>query len=127
MQLNSLDPGNSAVTTFSETEQEAIILNAMWGMIDDMVNYEMFVKTERTTDVVLMFSTTTHMRVFNVLLVRFSLAATGSVRRGSVPFDLPEAPSGARPADLTHLFYLRRVCAAPNLGFNASPIARRSR
>ena len=59
------------MTMFNETEQEAIILNAMWAMIDDMVNYEMFVKTERTTDVVLMFSTSTHMRLFNVLLVDF--------------------------------------------------------
>jgi len=117
-----LHPGDSAVTTFSETEQEAIILNAMWAMIDDMVNYEMFVKTERTTDVVLMFSTSTHMRLFNVLFVDF-LSQPRPAQGGSVPFDLPQPPPNARQADLTHLFYLRQVCAAPKLGPNASMIA----
>lgn len=33
------------MTSFTQTEQEAII-NAVWGMIDGMVNYEMFVKSE---------------------------------------------------------------------------------
>lgn len=37
------------MTTFNETEQEAITLNAVWGMINDMVNYEMFEKFTRTT------------------------------------------------------------------------------
>ncbi len=110
------------MTTFNETEQEAIILNAMWGMIDDMVNYEMFVKAERTTDVVLMFSTSTHMRLFNVLLVDF-LSQPQPRQGGSVPFDLPQPPPNARQADLTHLFYLRQVCAAPKLGPDASMIA----
>ena len=105
---------------FNETEQEAIILNAIWGMINDMVNYEMFLKTERTTDVVLMFSTSTHMRLFNVLLVDF---LSQPQRGGSIPFDLPQPPQNAREADLTHLFYLRQVCAAPKLGPDASMIA----
>jgi hypothetical protein len=110
------------MTTFNEPEQEAIVLNAMWTMIDDMVNYEMFMKTERTTDVVLMFSTSTHMRLFNVLLVDF-LSQPRPGRGGSVPFDLPLPPPNTRQADLTHLFYLRQVCAAPKLGPNASMIA----
>lgn len=110
------------MTTFNETEQEAIILNAMWGMINDMLNYEMFVKTERTTDVVLMFSTSTHMRLFTVLLVDF-LSQPQPKKDGSLPFDLPQAPSHARRTDLTHLFYLRQICATPKLGSDASMIA----
>lgn len=110
------------MTTFNETEQEVIILNAIWGMIDDMVNYEMFVKTERTTDVVLTFSTPAHMRLFNVLLVDF-LSQPQTPKGGLVPFDLPQPPSNARCADSTHLFYLRQVCTAPKLGSDTSRIA----
>lgn len=110
------------MTAFNETEQEAIILNAIWGMIDDMVNYEMFAKIERTTDVVLMFSTPIHMRLFNALLVDF-LSQLQRRQGRAVPFDLPQPPPNARQADLTHLFYLRQVCAAPKLGPDASMIA----
>ena len=113
-----------AVTTFNKTEQEVIILNAIWGMIDDMVNFEMFVKTEQTTDLVLMFSTSTHMRLFNVLLVDFLSQPQPQPRQGgSLPFDLPQPRSNGRQTDLTHLFYLRQVCAAPKLGSDASVIA----
>lgn len=108
--------------TYNETEQEAIVLNAIWAMIDDMVNYEAFVKSERTTDVVLMFSTSTHMRLFNVLLVDF-LSQPKPDKGGSVPFNLPQAAGERRDADRTMLFYLRQVCAAPKLGSNASMIA----
>lgn len=108
--------------TFNETEQEAIILNAIWGMINGMVNYEIFVKNDSTTDVVLRFSTPAHMRLFNVLLVDF-LSQPQSRKGGSVPFGLPQPPSKARQADLTHLFYLRRICAEPKLCSDASMIA----
>ena len=73
------------MAAFTKVEKEAVILNAVWEMIDDMVNYEMFVKTERTTDVVLMFSTSTHMRLFNVLVVDF-LSQPQPRQGGSVPF-----------------------------------------
>jgi hypothetical protein len=42
---------------FSKTEQESVILNAVWDMIDDMVNYDMFVKAEKIHDTNLMFNT----------------------------------------------------------------------
>ena len=80
-------PRGRHVTTFNPIEQEAIVLNAVWGMIDDMVNYEVFVKPERTVDTVLMFSTATHMRLFNVLLADF-LSQPQPERGGSIPFDL---------------------------------------
>lgn len=108
--------------TYNQNEQEAIILQAIWAMIDDMVNYEVFVKSERVTDVELMFSTSTHMRLFNVLLVDF-LSQPSSRRGGSVPFDLPQPPRNRRHADRTNLFYLRQVCATPKLGFKTSKIA----
>lgn len=110
------------MTTFNQTEREAIILTSIWGTIDDLVNYEMFVKTERTRDVELRFSTSTHMRLFNVLLVDF-LSQPQRQKGGLVPFDLPQPPQSARQADRTHLYYLRLVCDAPRLGADASVIA----
>lgn len=110
------------MTKYNDTEQEAIILNAIWGMINDMVNYEIFVRPERASDVVMMFSTSTHMRLFNVLLVDF-LSQPQARPREAVPFDLPKPPANARRSDLTHLFYLRKICAAPKFGSDASMIA----
>lgn len=109
------------MTTFNETEQEVIALNAVWGMINDMVNYEMFVKFTHTSNVVLMFQTMTHMRLFNVLLGDF-LSLPQTRNNAPLPFDLPAPPQGARPADLTHLHYLRRICTSPKLGHNAGPL-----
>lgn len=59
------------MTSYNELEQEVIILEAVWGMIDDMVNREMFVLGERASDTNLLPSTGTHQRLFNVLLVDF--------------------------------------------------------
>lgn len=111
------------MTKYNKTEQEAIILNAIWGMINDMVNYEVFVKNECTSNVEMKCSTSTHMRLFSVLLVDF-LSQPQARGREALPFDLPKPPENARRSDLTHLFYLRQICAAPKLGSDASMIAR---
>lgn len=100
---------------FNKVEQEIIILNAVWDMIGEMVNYEMFVKNHGTTDTQLMFSTMTHQRLFNVLLVDF-LSLPNHAQ-----FGLPLPPKGGSKTDRTILFYLKRVCDEPQ--FNASSIA----
>lgn len=110
------------MATLNKTEQEVIVLNAIWGMIDDMVNYIIFEKNERQTDVILRFCGSEHMRLFNVLLVDF-LSSPQPAKGGGLPFDLPEPSSSARPSDWTHLFYLRQVCASPRLGTDASKIS----
>jgi hypothetical protein len=104
---------------FNETEQEAIILHAIWGMIDDMVNFAIFAKPHsRNYDVQLMPKSRDTLRLFHILLVDFlsplNADRTGPTK-GQLPFNLPAPPSGARSSDLTYLFYLRRVHAAPRL------------
>jgi len=42
-------------TPFSHVEQEAIVLNAVWGMIDGMVNYAIFDKGDAVENVTLLF------------------------------------------------------------------------
>lgn len=111
------------MATFNETEREAIILNAVWGIINDMVNYGIFERFTRNSDVVLIFPKATHMRLFNILLADF-LSLPHPRRNDPVPFNLPEPPSNAAPSDLTHLFYLKQLCADPKLGKDTIAIKR---
>ncbi len=109
------------MAAFTKIEQEAIILKAVWEMIDDMVNYEMFVKNENVEDITLMFETGTHMRLFNILLGDF-LSIPQRRRSNALPFDLPEPPSGSHETNLTFLFYMREICKSPTLNTNATAI-----
>ena len=93
---------------FTPIEQEIIVLRAVWDMIDGMVNYNNFEKEHGTVEAQLMFSTTTHQRLFNILLVDF----LSKPQKGT--FDLPEA-NGPAITDHTYLFYLRRICGEPKL------------
>jgi hypothetical protein len=99
---------------FSALEQEAIILNAVWDMIDGMVNYGLLRHFDKTQDTNLQFHSDTEARLFNILLADF---LSKPEARGSdpLPFDLPRPPDNASPSDRTYLFYLRLVCAAPQL------------
>jgi hypothetical protein len=99
----------------NEVEQECIILNSVWGMIDRMVNWAMFVKQDRTVPTNMMFKTSAHARLFNILLGDF-LSELRAFKGESIPLGLKSAPSGARISDLTFLYYLRQVCADPRLG-----------
>jgi hypothetical protein len=111
-------PGTPA---FTKTDQEAIILNSTWEMIDDMVNYEMVVKTEKIDEITLSFRTSSHLRLFNILLGDF--LSKPRKWRGSIPFDLPEAPrQNGRESDQTSLFYLRRICEQPELSDTADTL-----
>lgn len=56
---------------FTSTEQELIVLRAVWELIDEMVNYEIFTKPNRVKDAELVPKTMTHKRLFNILLVDF--------------------------------------------------------
>jgi hypothetical protein len=76
-----------AAPRFAPIEQEAILLNAVWSMIDEMVNYELFVKNTRVHDTNLMFNTSTHTRLFNILLGDF-LAVPRGWRTAPPPFGL---------------------------------------
>jgi hypothetical protein len=103
---------------FTKVEQEAIILNAVWEMIDGMVNYGMFVKYDRIENTNLMFETSAHMRLFNILLVDF-LSLPQRRGKNPLPFGLPDPPNGACPSNRTFLFYLRQICDDPKLNRDA--------
>ena len=107
------------MATFTKIEQEAIILNAIWEMIDDMVNYDMFMKNQKLENTNLMFKTSAHMRLFNVLLGDF-LSLPQRRGRTPLPFGLPDPPSGTRESNLTFLFYVRQVCNDPKFNSNAN-------
>ena len=103
----------------NEVEQEGIILNSAWEMIDGMVNWAMFVKHDRTHPTNMMFETSGHAQSFNILLCDF-LSELRAFKGEPIPLGLKAAPSNARPTDLTFLFYLRQVCADPRLGSDTS-------
>ena len=112
--------------SFTRTEQESIVLNAVMQMAADMVNFEMFVRWEPwdvTRETNLMFNTQTHARLFNVLLGDF--LSVPNPRRGEQrPFGLagPAQPP-ARLTDGTYLLYLREIVSNPQLGKNTSELA----
>lgn len=99
----------------NDMEREAIILNSAWEMIDGMVNWAVFVRTERSDPSNLIFQTSGHARLFVILLADF-LSEIRAFKGQPVPLGLKPAPSNARPSDLTFLFHLRQVCANPQLG-----------
>jgi hypothetical protein len=95
---------------FNATEQEVIVLKAVWDLIDDMVNYTMFSKFAPTSDTELRFETSTHKRLFNIILADFLS------KPNSQAFNLPTPPQRLPKSDQTYLFYLRRVCDSPTIG-----------
>jgi hypothetical protein len=103
-------------------EQEAIILNSAWIMIDGMVNWAMLVKNNRTEPTNVLFETGQHRRLFIILLGDF-LSDVRTLEGSPQPLGLTMAPSNARPSDLTFLFHLRQVCGDPKLGGDASGLS----
>src|SRR5882672_4043740 len=90
-------------------------------MIDDMVNWAMFVKDDRASQVVQTFSTDEHCRMFTVLLGDF-LSEVKAFKGEPAPLGLLSPPSNARPSDMTFLFHLRQVCAVPQMGTDVADL-----
>lgn len=109
------------MATFTKVEQEAIILNAVWEMIDGMVNYAMFVKNDRVENANLMFETSAHMRLFNILLGDF-LSLPQKRSRNTLPFGLASPAAGDRETNFTFLFHLRHICDDPQLNNHSGSI-----
>jgi len=95
---------------FNETEQEIIVLKAIWDMIDEMVNYEIFEKRHGTKDTQLSFSSRTHQKFFNIQLVDFLSRPKAGL------FNLPSATGKVSETDKSYLYFLEAVCKKPNLG-----------
>lgn len=99
-------------------EREAIILNSAWKMINGMVNWSMFVKTDLKKPTNLMFEDVEHQKVF-VILLRDFLSQVRAYGKQAIPLGLKEVPRDACPSDRTFLFHLRQVCECPQLGADA--------
>lgn len=107
---------------FSELEQEAIILNAVVVMVDDMVNHAIFLLPgEKRENTNLLPQTSDTLRQFAILLRDFLSPVT---TRGDkpMPFGLPK-PNGDMATDRTTLFYLSRICERPLIGANIEFLA----
>ncbi len=93
---------------FTQTEQEVVVLKAVWDLIDGMVNYEMFLRPTGTSELELKFNTQTHQRLFAILLVDF--LSKPNVEELGLPHP-PQSPMSKQ----SRLFYLGRICDAPTL------------
>ena len=107
------------------TEQEAIILNSAWKMIDKMVNYSFFEFIDPSKQTNLLFQAREHQMLFIILLGDF-LSQVRADRNESVDLGLRKVPNSqsARHSDLTFLFYLRQVCESPKLGADSSKLGK---
>lgn len=94
--------------TYTEVEQEIVVLKVVWDLIHEMVNFSMFRKFEESREAQLMPSSKAHQRLFNILLVDF-LSRPASV------FDLPQPPKTLPVSEQGYLFHLKRICASPKL------------
>nr|WP_166180070.1 hypothetical protein [Altererythrobacter segetis] len=110
------------ILPMNAVERETVILRSAWDMIDDMVNWAMFCKSDRAELVNLLFETSYHARLFVILLGDF-LSQVGSFNRQPIPLNLLPVPGDARPSDKTFLFHLRGVCANPQLGNDTAALS----
>ena len=104
-----------------DIEREAIILNSAWKMIDDIVNWGMFMKTEQIELTNLMFKNSSQSRLFIILLGDF-LSEIRAFKGEQVPLGLKSVPSKVSSSNLTFLFHLRQVCINPQFGTDSSSI-----
>lgn len=109
---------------FTDTEHEIIVLYAVWRMIDEMVNYGMFVKFNKTKDTNLLFETAAHKRLFNILLSDFLSAPSKHRNSKSMPFGLHKIPAGMQLSASSFLFYLENVTNNPLFGGDILPLRR---
>lgn len=93
-------------------EYEATILNTAWGMIDGMVNHNIFVKQELCGKSNLIFKSDIHARLFVILLTDF----LSSVKFAQSNIKTPNGDS--RPI----LDHLKKVCQRPKLGSDLSDL-----
>jgi hypothetical protein len=102
--------------TFTALEQEAIVLNAVMGMVDDMVNHAIFcLPGEKRENTNLLPQTADTLRQFAILLRDFLSPVTGK-GKGPMPFGLSKPPTGSKATDNTTLFYIARICENPLIG-----------
>lgn len=114
---------HSMATTFTRLEQEAIVLGATMGMIDEMVNHAIFCPLgEKRTETNLLPRTSETLRQFGTLLRDF-LSPVTARGRDPLPFGLGRPENGDKASDFTTLFYLEQICKNPLIGTEISDLA----
>ncbi|KRA61788.1 hypothetical protein ASD79_06675 [Caulobacter sp. Root655] len=108
---------------FTEIEQEAIVLAAALDLIDDMVNFEIFEHptTDRATN--LWFKSSSHKRVFAILLGDF-LSQPQARGDRPPPFGLTRAAHNDPGSQKTYLRYLAAIGSRPQIGKDAQALAK---
>lgn len=122
LEMTNIDEQQDA-GAFNELEREVIILYAVWDMIDNMVNFEMFESLESTQNTNLMFCTSSHTRLFNVLFADFLSSPQKDRKRGTLPFGLPRAPKEGPMSQQSYLYYLSALCENPRLDKRTETLA----
>jgi len=98
----------------NEIEREAIILNAVCHLIDDMLNRAMVVEEWSPDWSNIMFRTGAHARLFNILLGDF-LSIPNPKKGGLLPFGLSPPSNEGDGSHRTYLHFLKLVCDNPKM------------
>ncbi|SMX35082.1 hypothetical protein [Actibacterium lipolyticum] len=98
---------------YSKIEQEVIVLNAIWGLIDEMVNFDMYAEDWSVSWSNIQFKSSTHARLFNVLLVDFLSLPQKHYKE--FPFDLDLPQQDVPKSERTYLFLLKKILEDPQL------------
>lgn len=115
-------PPNSCSTEYpvlNAMEQEVVVLDQMWGLIDDIVSWAIFVKPDQLHDVDLLFHTNDTRKDFYVRLCDL-LSPISSRDPKELPFGLPLIDKTDSGLSRTILHYLSQICKKPELIEDAS-------
>lgn len=91
-------------TPYSKAEEEIIFLRAITDLIDSMVNFSIFQVVGESPDANILFHTSTHQKLFNILLVDLLSASDKRLVRRQV----------------SYLDALRGICNQPSFDVNGS-------
>ena len=106
----------------NQIELESVVLNSAWAMIDDMVNWAIFVKNDLVGPTTLRFQSTTHAELFIILMTDF-LSPIQQSKSNKIIQELGRLPDNARGANRTFIYHLRQVCLNPQLGKDATELS----
>ncbi len=102
---------------YSALDKEVLVLSAVWGLVDLMVNYALFENEPKTTEVQLRFRTEESSNIFLVILADF----LSLPKRDAVGLATPNVKGSLGE---TYLGLLRAVADAPILGQDSESLAK---
>ncbi|WP_425997319.1 hypothetical protein [Caulobacter sp. DWR1-3-2b1] len=112
------DIAESTMEPFKPIEQEIIVLKAAWGLIYEMVNFEMFTPIKAGA-VEVHPTDSVHQRLFNILLIDFL------DKPGAETFDLIKPTKSSSDDFISHLSYLQQIADRPMMNTENPDLLRR--